>query len=291
MAFQNFALFPHMTAFHNIASSLELREPSRTKLSAAVRSVATLLKIENVLEHMPRALSNGQKQRTALARALVGSPSLLLLDDPLRNVDAKLRFEMRLELPALLSRQGTTVVYVTQDYKEAIALGDQIAVMVGGTIAQLGSPADIYNSPATVDIARQFGDPVINLLDAVPENDEMGSYVQISGCRVPLDAAYGAISGRLCVLGIRAEHIHFVDADEAGALPVSVEAVTPLNEKLVALTTTQGNRELLLSQPAGAPWPRNTRTHIAIDPGKVHLFDRKTGNRLKIDASLSGAAR
>ena len=113
MAFQNFALFPHMSAHNNIASSLEMTEPSKNRLKAAVESVAKLLKIDHVLDHTPRELSNGQKQRTALARALVGSPALLLLDDPLRNVDAKLRFEMRIELPALLAQQQTTVVQAT----------------------------------------------------------------------------------------------------------------------------------------------------------------------------------
>ena len=124
--------------------------------------------------HKPRALSNGQKQRTALARALAGSPPLLLLDDPLRNVDAKLRFEMRLELPRLLRRPGATVVYVTQDYKEAMALGDRIAVMSQGVIQQLGTPEQIYREPANIEIARLFGDPTINLLDVKPSRDAQG---------------------------------------------------------------------------------------------------------------------
>jgi len=121
MAFQNFALFPHMNAHQNISSPLEAQKQSRQSIDDAVGEVSRLLKIDHVLDHAPRELSNGQKQRTALARALVGSPPILLLDDPLRNVDAKLRFEMRLELPRLLADRGATVVYVTQDYKEAMA--------------------------------------------------------------------------------------------------------------------------------------------------------------------------
>ena len=168
MAFQNFALFPHMTAFDNIASPLTAMRQTPADIEAGVKQVTELLKIDHVTSHMPRELSNGQKQRTALARALIGEPPILLLDDPLRNVDAKLRFEMRLELPGLLRGRGTTVIYVTQDYKEAMALGDQIVVLTEGKIAQLGTPADIYLSPANIEIGRLFGDPVINLFDVTP---------------------------------------------------------------------------------------------------------------------------
>jgi multiple sugar transport system ATP-binding protein len=136
MAFQNFALFPHMTARDNIASALTARKADAAEIARKVDAVARLLKISHVLNHSPRELSNGQKQRTALARALVAEPDILLLDDPLRNVDAKLRYEMRLELPALLKRAGSTVLYVTQDFKEAMALGDRIAVLLDGEIAQ-----------------------------------------------------------------------------------------------------------------------------------------------------------
>src|ERR1700761_5476961 len=168
MAFQNFALFPHMSAFDNVASALTARKASRGVIRTKVEKVAALLKIGHVLGHAPRELSNGQKQRTALARALVAEPQILLLDDPLRNVDAKLRYEMRLELPALLRRTEATVLYVTQDYKEAMALADRIAVMVKGRIAQLATAAEIYNAPASVEIARLFGDPTVNLLPCQP---------------------------------------------------------------------------------------------------------------------------
>lgn len=289
MAFQNFALFPHMSAHKNIASSLEMTEPSKSKLKNAVESVARLLKIEHVLDHTPRELSNGQKQRTALARALVGSPSLLLLDDPLRNVDAKLRFEMRIELPALLAQQQTTVVYVTQDYKEAMALGDQIVVLADGRIVQSGTPADIYQRPATVDIARQFGDPAINLLSVTPQRDTDGLFVTLSGTRLALDAGYGDISGKPCVLGLRAESLSFIttefsnssETDSRNAtIPVVIEAVTPLNEKIVTLTMTTGNRELLLSRPAGTDGPVEGDAQVRIDASAIHLFDEQSGQRI-----------
>ena len=295
MAFQNFALFPHMTAHNNIASSLEMNEPSTSRLKSAVESVAKLLKIEHVLDHTPRELSNGQKQRTALARALVGSPSLLLLDDPLRNVDAKLRFEMRIELPALLARQQTTVVYVTQDYKEAMALGDQIVVLADGRIVQSGTPATIYQQPATVEIARQFGDPSINLLNVTPEQDSQGLFVTLSGTRLALDAGYGDISGKPCILGMRAESLTFVARDNSNrsqtsesiepgiqnpTIPVTIEAVTPLNEKIVTLAMTTGNRELLLSRPAGTDGPTSGNALVTIDATAIHLFDEQSGHRI-----------
>src|SRR5665213_3066109 len=150
MAFQNFALFPHMSAYDNIASALTARETSAAIIKAKVDNVAKLLKIAHVMQHAPRELSNGQKQRTALARALVANPRILLLDDPLRNVDAKLRYEMRLELPSLLKASGSTVLYVTQDFKEAMALGDRIAVLLEGRCVQVATPADVYREPATL---------------------------------------------------------------------------------------------------------------------------------------------
>lgn len=279
MAFQNFALFPHMSAFDNIATPLEARRQSSSAIRQAVDGVASLLKIGHVLSHHPKALSNGQKQRTALARALVGSPPLLLLDDPLRNVDAKLRFEMRLELPRLLADRGATVLYVTQDYKEAMALGDRIAVMAKGRIRQIGSPEDIYQRPADVEIARLFGDPTINLLEVEPSRDDRGVFVTLSNATVHLPTASDEVVGRACVLGLRPEAVRFADAGTAGAIPVEVEAETPLNEKVVTLVRTARGREILTSRPSGTPGPAEGSAHVAIDAAGALLFDKATGMR------------
>ena len=253
MAFQNFALFPHMSAFDNIASPLAAKRSTKDAVKDGVRRVAELLKIDHVLGHAPRELSNGQKQRTALARALAASPQILLLDDPLRNVDAKLWFEMRLELPRLLAGRQATVLYVTQDFREAMALGDRIAVMSEGRVAQIGTPEDIYRRPASIDIARLFGDPAINLLDVTPEAEGGAVYAKVSGMRAPLARGLGAAAGRPCVLGVRAEALSFTD-DPAG-VPVTIDVETPLNEKVVTLVRTAGGRELLVSRPAGDPAP------------------------------------
>ncbi len=277
MAFQNFALFPHMSAHDNIASPLTAQKQTKSTIQSGVQSLARLLKIEHVLGHKPKELSNGQKQRTALARALAGKPDVLLLDDPLRNVDAKLRFEMRLELPRLIKDQQATVIYVTQDYKEAMAFGDEIAVINGGQVQQVGSPAQIYLSPANTDIARLFGDPVINLLDVTPKAGASGPHVLVSDQIVPLPENHLGDVDRACVLGLRPEALRFVGADSQGAIPVTVETEAPLNEKTVTLAVTARGREIMLSRPAGTPGPSTGPAHIGINARAALLFDRATG--------------
>lgn len=275
MAFQNFALFPHMSAFDNIASPLTARRSTKAAISEGVEKVARLLKIDHVLGHAPKALSNGQKQRTALARALAAAPDILLLDDPLRNVDAKLRFEMRLELPRLLADQGATVIYVTQDYREAMALGDRIAVLDAGRVVQIGTPEDIYHRPADTQIARLFGDPTINLLNVTPERDARGVFAVVSGRRLALGSGLDEAVGARCVLGLRPETLRF--SDEPAAIPIVIEAETPLNEKTVTLAVTAGGRELLISRPAGTPAPAEGAAGVTVDPARALLFDEASG--------------
>jgi multiple sugar transport system ATP-binding protein len=205
MAFQNFALFPHMSAAENIASPLRAAKASEDKVMAGVAKAAKLLKIDHVLGHAPRELSNGQKQRTALARALAAEPKILLLDDPLRNVDAKLRFEMRLELPRLLRQSGATVLYVTQDYKEAMALADRIAVLAGGKFVQVATPEDIYLRPANLGVARLFGDPSINTTETVLSAD--GRAVTLAGKPLAVAAEYKAHAGKPVTFGVRPEAV------------------------------------------------------------------------------------
>ncbi|MEM9581511.1 MAG: ABC transporter ATP-binding protein [Pseudomonadota bacterium] len=276
MAFQNFALFPHLSALDNIASPLAARRQDKSNIQSGVEKLARLLKIDHVLGHKPKELSNGQKQRTALARALAGEPRILLLDDPLRNVDAKLRFEMRLELPRLIKHQHATVIYVTQDYKEAMAFGDEIAVVNRGRIQQVGTPEDVYLSPANMDIAQLFGDPVINLLEVTPQMGPNGLHALVSDQPLALPTSDASIAGRSCVLGLRPEALHFVDAGAPGAIPVTVETETPLNEKTITLAMTARGREVMLSRPAGTPGPTTGPAHIAINHQVTLLFDAES---------------
>lgn len=281
MAFQNFALFPHMTAFENIASPL--RASSRNGVAEGVGRVARLLKIDHVLSHAPRELSNGQKQRTSLARALAASPKLLLLDDPLRNVDAKLRFEMRLELPRLLRQSGSAVLYVTQDYKEAMALADRIAVLQGGTFEQIATPEEIYEAPSSLAVARLFGDPAINIAQSRVESAADGASVAIAGAHIPLGPRYRAYAGSAVTVGIRPEAVDIAGRpDASGALSAVVEAVTPLNERTVLLLKAASGWEFLASLPSwGTPIPEaGAEVEAGFLPGGFHLFDQETGQRI-----------
>ena len=281
MAFQNFALFPHMSAFDNVASALTARKAPRDVIRAKVEKVAALLKIGHVLQHAPRELSNGQKQRTALARALVAEPQILLLDDPLRNVDAKLRYEMRLELPSLLKASGSTVLYVTQDYKEAMALGDRIAVLSDRDFTQIAQPAEIYGSPATMSVARLFGDPTINLIPVAPLASPAGTTIGVGGALLSLPPGFAHLAGKSCVLGLRAEAIAVEDNNSPESFPVEVVAVTPLNEKTLLLLRADDGREILASEAGTDEAPRRHGPAFArFDPGAALLFDNASGRRL-----------
>ena len=281
MAFQNFALFPHMSAFDNVASALTARGASAEVIRAKVEKVAALLKIGHVLQHAPRELSNGQKQRTALARALVADPRILLLDDPLRNVDAKLRYEMRLELPSLLKTSGSTVLYVTQDYKEAMALGDRIAVLVDGDFAQVANPAEIYLQPATLNVARLFGDPTINLIPVKPLASSAGPKVDVGGAALSLPPSYAHAAGKSCVLGIRPELIAVEALNSPESFAVDVVAVTPLNEKTLLLLRAADGREILASESGTEDAPRrHGRAYARFDPSALLLFEAESGRRI-----------
>lgn len=282
MAFQNFALYPHMSARENIASPLRARGIGAADIAGRVDRIAALLRISHVLAHAPRELSNGQKQRTALCRALVGEPKILLLDDPLRNVDAKLRYEMRLELPRLLRRAGAATIYVTQDYREAMALGDRVAVLIGGGIAQCDAPETIYDAPVSVAVARLFGDPPLNLLPCRPVADPDGLRVEAGGMRLSLRADREA-AGRDCLLGLRPEAVSVLPGAGRGA-PAEVVAVTPLHERLVLLLRAAGGQEILASVLGDAP-PPGAAVSIAPDPRRALLFEAASGMRVPFVAA------
>ena len=282
MAFQNFALFPHMSAFENIATPLRARKVPADAVKSGVDKVARLLKIDHVLGHAPRELSNGQKQRTALARALVAEPRILLLDDPLRNVDAKLRFEMRLELPRLLRQTGATVLYVTQDYKEAMGLADRIAVLADGKFIQTTTPEDIYMKPTTLDVARLFGDPSINTAATVVEAKDTMVGVALGGVKVPVDGSYKSYDGRAVTFGVRPEAVE-INMARGGGLAAEVMAVTPFNERTVLLLQSDGGWEFLASLPSSSSDIPESGAKVKatfVSTG-THLFDAATGERLR----------
>jgi multiple sugar transport system ATP-binding protein len=284
MAFQNFALYPHMPAYENISSPLAARGMAKEDLDKKVHSIAKLLKIDHVLTHVPKALSNGQKQRTALARALVAGPQVLLLDDPLRNVDAKLRYEMRLELPRLLSEFKSTTLYVTQDYKEAMALGNRIAVLAGGGLAQIATPEDIYLRPANVEIAKLFGDPTINLLSTTIDMNGKGPSVRLADLDIPLGSHFGRFQGRKVRVGIRPEDITIDREPRENALKIEVVAVTPLNERVVTLFQLADGTECFASAPdihSSITTRRHGLAYATIKAENILVFDYDRGQRIE----------
>ncbi|GKQ54645.1 ABC transporter ATP-binding protein [Bradyrhizobium sp. Ce-3] len=287
MAFQNFALFPHMTARDNIASGLRA---GGNEVASRVAAISKLLKIEHVLGHTPRELSNGQKQRTALARALIGNPDVLLLDDPLRNVDAKLRYEMRLELPNLLRRGTAAVLYVTQDYREAMAIADRIAVLIDGRLAQVATPADIYAQPASVAIARLFGDPTINLAEVSPVAEHGMLSAMVAGARMRVGAADGLASLGACWLGVRPEDLVVSSASADDAIPARILAITPMHEKAVLLLRLADGTEWLAALPPDAPQgAADDGVFVRFAPDAAMLFDRATGLRIGPSHRLKAA--
>jgi multiple sugar transport system ATP-binding protein len=284
MAFQNFALYPHMDAFENIASPLRARGLEEAAIQQKVKEIASLLRIDHVLDHLPKQLSNGQKQRTSLARSLVHGPSVLMLDDPLRNVDAKIRYEMRLELPRVFRRFQSTVLYVTQDYKEALALGDKIGVLIDGRFEQVDTSAGVYTNPKNQRVANLFGDPPINLLPIQPERGADGALqAVVAGHRLALPGARLELAGRQVVLGVRPEDVEVSFEPQGSGIPVELEAVTPFNVRTVTLLKTPDATELLASRPedntlATARGHRKGWASIRFE--RALYFDKATGERL-----------
>ena len=290
MAFQTFALYPHLDAFENIASPLRARGVSGTDIKKRVNNVTELLRIGHVLDHRPAQLSNGQKQRTALARALVSGPKLLLLDDPLRNVDAKLRYEMRLELPRVLREFESTVLYVTQDYKEAMALGHRIGVLYDGQFQQVDTPLGTYRHPLHTRVARLFGDPTINLVPAkVGKNPSGQLSLSLGSEQLALPEQFRPLEGIECLFGIRPEDIRVsteLPTQAAGALypealALELETVTPMNLRNVLLLRSRDGTELLASTEESRSFGRtHTQVWATINWQHAVFFDNASGSAI-----------
>jgi multiple sugar transport system ATP-binding protein len=283
MAFQNFALYPHMDAFENIASPLRARQVPEEEIKRRVHDIASMLRIDHVLDHLPKQLSNGQKQRTSLARSLVHGPAVLMLDDPLRNVDAKIRYEMRLELPRVFRKFGSTVLYVTQDYKEALALGDRIGVLLDGKFEQVGTPEAIYRDPRDQKVASLFGDPPINLFPVKPQKEGQDVVATVGGHKLAMGAARARLDGKPCVLGVRPEDVTFTFEQRPNSVPVDLAAVTPFNVRTVTLLKAADQTEILASRPedhALAASRAHRKGWASIDFDRALFFDAQTGVRL-----------
>ena len=284
MAFQNFALYPHMKAYENIASPLRAKNKNmpENEIHEKVNEIANLLKIGHVLNQFPKELSNGQKQRTSLARSLVDKPSVVLLDDPLRNVDAKIRFEMRLELPKVLKEFNTTVIYITQDFREAMALGDRIAVLYDGKFNDIDSPKNIYQNPSSLTTAKLFGDPTINNFDATIKKQDGFVEVDVNGEIFNLKRNTKIQDGK-CIVGIRPEDIVLSNDHSENSIEVEFRTKTPLNLRIVFLVRLKNGLELLCSttEEESHLIDENKKMYISFIEEKSHFFDKETKRNLE----------
>ena len=287
MVFQSYALFPHFTARSNIESPLvarrlrvngDRRRLSKTERDERVRTVATMLGLEDLLDRKPAALSGGQRQRVALARAIVSRPSAFLMDEPLSNLDAKLRSQTRIELTDLHRRLATTFVYVTHDQVEAMTMADRLAILDGGRLQQIGTPREVYDAPHNLFVARFIGSPPMNILPGTFSLAAGEPAVDVAGAVVPIEPPVGAglSPGRPVVLGWRPEHLAL---DETG-VAATVRGVEWLgNEQHVMAETAGGAVTVALSPHRTAP-AVGSHIHLQPDPHEVHLFDPDTTERI-----------
>jgi sn-glycerol 3-phosphate transport system ATP-binding protein len=269
MVFQNYALYPHMTVYDNLAYGLKNRGTPKTEIAARVAEAARMLEIEKYLDRKPRALSGGQRQRVAMGRAIVRKPAVFLFDEPLSNLDAKLRVTMRGEIRKLQKRLKTTAIYVTHDQLEAMTLADRLVVLNGGRIEQIGTPLEVYNRPASTFVASFIGSPAMNLVDARIE----GGRLAFADAVLAGDGGWGDGPVRL---GMRAEDLILTSEADA-QLTLTIDYV----EELGAQRLVHG---LVADQPLTAVIAShvelNGRLPLKIAPSKLHVFSAETGRRL-----------
>ncbi len=277
MVFQNYALYPHMSVFDNMAYGLKIRGVPKPEIRTRVERAAGILELGHLLDRRPSQLSGGQRQRVAMGRAIVREPSAFLFDEPLSNLDAKLRTQMRVEIKRLQDRLGITSLYVTHDQVEAMTLADRILVMNHGVAEQIGTPLEVYQRPASLFVAGFIGSPPMNVLDGRIDAAGTG-IVMPGGARLPLAQPRPADANRAVKLGIRPEHL-VVDA-APGASTILVELVEALGADTVVYGRLPDGESLLI-RLAGLPTCRaGDRLTVAPQPGALHLFDAATGRRL-----------
>ncbi len=283
MVFQNYALYPHMTVFNNLAFGLKLSKISKTEIEIQVTEAARILEISDLLHRMPKQLSGGQKQRVALGRAIVRKPTAFLFDEPLSNLDAKLRVQMRAQIKALHALLKTTTVYVTHDQVEAMTMGDRIVILNDGFIQQVGSPLDIYHQPQNTFVAGFIGTPPMNLL---PVHLETGDMPTIEGTdfQLPLKnlgKRLKTAKGGTMTVGIRPENIILVDpGDKRAHFKLPVYLAEPLgNETIVHFEMPHG-KVVVKADATFSSLALGKDVGVRFQEEKLHLFDRETGKAL-----------
>jgi multiple sugar transport system ATP-binding protein len=281
MVFQNYALYPHMTVFENMAFGLRLRKRPRAEVDQRVRETAAMLGLESLLDRHPRALSGGERQRVALGRAMVRHPQVFLFDEPLSNLDARLRVQMRGEIHRLHQRLKSTMVYVTHDQVEAMTLGERIAVLKSGVLQQVADPHTLYHRPANRFVAGFIGSPPMNFLDAAVDGEGAVTLPGTAAFRpAPAPPALAGRRGRAVTLGVRPEDLTLKPAGDGGSLAATLDVREPLgNEELLYWSTAAGPVVSRLAGEAGPPEGARVTLHFRHD--RLRWFDPEGGAALE----------
>jgi len=276
MVFQNYALYPHMSVYGNMAYGLKIRGMSKADIDTRVKRAAEILELGPLLERKPRQLSGGQRQRVAMGRAIVREPAVFLFDEPLSNLDAKLRVQMRFEIQKLHRRLGTTSLYVTHDQVEAMTLAQRMVVMNAGRAEQIGTPMEVYQNPATVFVAGFIGSPAMNFIDGRSMDD---GRIQLDGSGV-LIVPKAPAAGKKITVGIRPEHLTPSKPSEAN-LVGSVEVIEALGADTLLHVAVAG-RTIIARLPAGTPAEVGEPIALAADRDRIYMFDADTGARVRV---------
>jgi multiple sugar transport system ATP-binding protein len=282
MVFQNYALYPHMSVYDNMAFGLKMRQFDKAEIGKRVREAAEILGIEDYLKRKPRQLSGGQRQRVALGRAIVRHPQVFLFDEPLSNLDAKLRVQMRVELKKLHQRLGTTAIYVTHDQVEAMTLGDRVVVMRDGVVQQVGEPLELYNTPANRFVAGFIGSPAMNFATVAVSRHNGALSAMSEGIHIEVPAAFtdrvGRHAGQQVTMGIRPEDLRV--ASGADPAELCVDAVVEVIEKLgseILLDVRIGDTTMVAAVEPTVRAAIGERLRLALNPDRLHFFDLQSG--------------
>jgi sn-glycerol 3-phosphate transport system ATP-binding protein len=279
MVFQNYALYPHMTVYQNMAYGLKIKKIPKDEIERRVQRAAKILEIGEYLKRSPRQLSGGQRQRVAMGRAIVREPAVFLFDEPLSNLDAKLRVQMRLEIKKLQEDLGTTSVYVTHDQVEAMTLGHRLAVLNGGVVEQLGTPIEVYEKPASVFVAGFIGSPSMNLFKAAI-NDDGSAVVLPDGGNIKLATPLKEQAGKGVTFGVRPEHLSLKKI-KGSELKLNVRVVEQLGaDTLVHGALGQGSTDIVVRLEGIRAMNTGDVLSLYVAPHSIHLFDEKTNRRV-----------